>query len=116
VPSPPDDVPLGSGVIVGVWAHVLLILPAVALGALASRAVTRSFGAGTMVLVTGAVLSIVLGLKGSPVWWLGPPLMPAARLGTLGFLPGRVVALTADGVLWTAVVGAVYLRIRRARS
>ena len=57
---------------------------AVALGALASRAVTRSVRNGVTVLVTGAVLVVVLGLSGSVAPWLVPPVMATAR------------ALTAD--------------------
>ncbi|WP_260709928.1 hypothetical protein [Dactylosporangium aurantiacum] len=47
------DPPLAEGVALGVWAHLLLLLPAVALGALSSRAVSVQTARGLAVLVGG---------------------------------------------------------------
>src|SRR5690349_6091544 len=69
-PASPEEPTLMSGLAAGVWAHLIIILPAVVLGAWASRAVTSTFGAGAMVLVAGGVLTIVLGLPHSPLWWV----------------------------------------------
>ncbi|GII24270.1 hypothetical protein [Planosporangium mesophilum] len=112
----PGDPSLLSGVSVGLWAHLVMIAPAVALGACASRAVTGSFGMGAMVVVAGAVLTLVLGLNGSPVWWLAPPMMSVARLATHGFVPSGVAALTVHALAWTAVALAGYVGMRRSRT
>ena len=116
VPTRPDDVPLLSGLSVGVWAHLVVVPPAVALGALASRAVTRTFGLGATVLVAGAVLTLVLGLHGSPLWWAVPPMMAVTRQGTAGFEPVPVILVSAETAVWTAVAALGYHRIRRARA
>ncbi len=99
----------------GLWVHLLAVPPAVALGAMASRAISRTPGAGAMVLATGAVLAIVLGLKGFPAPWLAPPLMSAARyVNTDGSLP-QALGITAWALAWTAAVLFGYSRLRRAR-
>jgi hypothetical protein len=88
----------------------------VAVGALASRAITRTFGLGAAVLVSGGVLTLVLGLHGSPLWWLVPPVMAVTRQGTAGFEPVRVALISAGTLAWTAVAAVVYARIRRVRT
>src|SRR3954447_21255909 len=70
---------VGSGIALGVLAHLLAVPPAVALGALASRAVTGKIRTGVTVLVVGSVLVVVLGLRGSIAPWLVPPVMAMAR-------------------------------------
>lgn len=110
------DPPLSEGIALGVWAHLLLLLPAVALGALASRAVTRQTARGLMVLVGGAVFAVVFGLKSFPVPWVAPPVMAAAR-DTVGaaHLP-TLAAATAWGLAWSAVAVAGYAAIRRRQA
>jgi hypothetical protein len=115
-PQQPGDPSLGSAVAVGLWAHVVVIPPAIALGAWASRAVTGTFGRGTAVLVTGVVLALVLGLKSSPLWWLAPPMLSLARLAQRGFVVVAVLGLTAQALVWTAVTIAGYARLRRRRA
>lgn len=112
----PGDPSLAIGIALGVWAHLLLLLPAVALGALASRAVTLQSARGLAVLVAGIVLAIVLGLKNFPAPWLAPPVMTTAR-DTVGaaHLPAVLLA-TVWGLAWTAVVTGVYGRIRLDRA
>jgi hypothetical protein len=109
---------LGSGLILGVLAHLLAVPPAVALGALASRAVTRSVRTGVAVLVTAAVLVVVLGLKGSWAPWLVPPVMATARaLNDPGTPPaGTLTVLVAWAVLWTSAALTGYAALRRTRS
>jgi hypothetical protein len=107
---------LRSGIAVGLWAHMIITAPAVGLGALASRAVTRTFGIGMTVLAGGAVLSLVLGLRGSPIWWLVPPMMSTTRLATRGFVASGVAAISLHALLWTAVVVAAYAFVRRTRA
>jgi hypothetical protein len=115
-PVRPEDPSILSGIAAGLWAHLVVIPPAVALGALASRAVTRSFGLGAMVLVAGAVLTLVLGLRGSPIWWLAPPMMSVTRLTAQGFVPVGVLTVTGHAALWTAVAVLAYGQIRRVRA
>jgi hypothetical protein len=115
-PVHPGDPSLRSGIAVGLWAHVVIVGPAVALGALASRAVTRTVGTGMTILAGGAVLSLVLGLRDSPIWWLVPPLMSATRLAARGFVPSRVAAISLHALLWTAVAVVGYAIIRRVRA
>ena len=111
-PEQPGDAPLGTGIALGIWAHLLLVPPAVVLGALASRAVTRSAGRGVTTLATGVVLVLVLGLRGSPAPWLVPPAMAVARLASAAD-PGRaVLTVTGWAVAWTVVAGAGYLGLR----
>ncbi|MEV0714706.1 hypothetical protein [Asanoa sp. NPDC050611] len=105
-----------AGIVPGLWAHLASLVAAVGLGALASRPVTRSTLYGIAVLVTGSVLAIVLGLDGSVLPWLAPPLMAAAR--RLADQPGSasLAALSVQAVLWATVVVAIYARFRRTRS
>lgn len=116
-PGTPEP-PLGTGVALGVLAHLLALPAAVALGALASRAVTRSVRTGVTVLVAGTVLAIVLGLSGSVAPWLAPPLMATARaLNEPGAPPGTVLwQLGARATAWCLVVLAGYAVLRRRRS
>jgi hypothetical protein len=105
-------------VLYGLWVHLLAVPPAVALGAISSRAVVRSAGNSAAMLASGFVLALVLGLKGSPVPWLMPPLMPVARLMFSASGCHAVAGLSVLGVslwslAWAAVVLAVYARLRR---
>ncbi|MGI5245652.1 hypothetical protein [Dactylosporangium sp. CA-139066] len=110
------DPPLSTGIALGVWAHLLLLLPAVAIGALASRAVTLQAARGVAVLVAGIVLAIVFGLKNFPVPWLAPPVMITAR-DTVGAAHLPAVALaTAWGLAWTAAAVAAYGQMRKNQA
>jgi hypothetical protein len=112
----PGDPPLSTGIALGVWAHLLLLLPAVALGALASRAVTRQTANGLTVLVSGAVFTIVFGLKSFPAPWLAPPVLTTAR-DTIGAADLTAIAITtAWGLAWTAVALTAYAALRRSRA
>jgi hypothetical protein len=109
---------LATGVAVGVLAHLLALLAALALGALASRAVTGTVRNGLTVLVLGAVLAVVLGLGDSVAPWLAPPLMATARAATEIPLPepGTFALLTAWAVAWSAAALAGYAALRRRRA
>ena len=119
---PPDpgsgEPPTSTGVLLGLLAHVLAVLAAVALGALAGRAVTRRVLPGVAILATGSILAIVLGLRGSIAPWLVPPVMATARELTAVPLPGAgtFVLLTVWAVTWSAAALALYARFRHARS
>jgi len=114
---------LGSGIALGILAHLLAIPPAVALGALSSRAVTRTVRTGVAVLAVAAVLVVVLGLQGSWAPWLVPPVMATARaLNGRGTPPhgtpttGTLVLLVVWAALWTAAAFTGYAALRRSRS
>lgn len=109
------DPPLAQGIALGVWAHLLLLVPAVALGALSSRAVSLQAARGLAVLVGGVVLAVVLGLKQSPAPWLAPPLMTTARDTVGGADAAAVLVTTGWGLAWAALALAGYAGLRRGR-
>ena len=112
------EVAVAPGVALGVLAHLLAIPPALALGALASRAVTRSVRNGVTVLVVAAVLVVVLGLQGSIAPWLVPPVMATARVLNDATVPpaGTLALLCGWALAWCATAFAGYGWVRRARS
>jgi hypothetical protein len=111
----PGDPPLAAQLAVGVWAHAIAVPVAVALGALASRAVTRRATYGALVLSTGVVATIVLGLRGSAAPWLVPPVMAAARAAHEPDAAG-LVTVTGHALAWTAAAVAAYAWLRRSRT
>lgn len=117
-PPGPGEPSVAAGILLGLLAHLVAALGAVTLGALAGRAVTRRVLPGVAVLVSGSILVIVLGLRGSIAPWLVPPVMAMAR--ELGALPapdaGRMALLTVGTVLWCTVALSIYARLRRSRS
>ena len=114
----PGEPSLAAGVTLGALAHLLMLPAAVGLGALASRAVTRSIRNGVAVLVTGAVLVVVLGLSGSIAPWLVPPVMATARSLSRPTLPaaGTFLLLSGWTLVWCAVALTAYAGLRRRRS
>ncbi|MFK3981264.1 hypothetical protein ACI2K4_12890 [Micromonospora sp. NPDC050397] len=115
-PEDPSDLPLARGIALGVWAHLLVLPAAVALGALASRAATNSPRYGVLVLVTGAVWAVVFGLRDSVLPWAAPPMMATARAVTTGPDGLRVAELTTHALLWSAAVVSLYAWLRRHRA
>ncbi len=118
-PAPGTSEPsLATGVALGILAHLLALPAAVALGALASRAVTRGVRNGVVVLVSGSVLAIVLGLSGSVAPWAAPPLMATARALNQPVLPAGAVfwQLGAWAAAWCLAALAGYAHLRRRRS
>jgi hypothetical protein len=114
----PGESSIGAGVLAGILAHLLAVPAGVALGALASRVVTRTVRNGLIVLVVGAVLTIVLGLRGSVAPWLVPPVMAVARRLTAPQLPSgaTLVLLTGWTVAWCGVALTGYGALRRRRA
>nr|WP_204342995.1 hypothetical protein [Micromonospora terminaliae] len=115
-PSGPGDRPLVEGLALGLWAHLLALPAAVALGALASRAITRSAGYGVAVLTLGAVTALVLGLSGSVAPWLVPPVLPTARALAGPLAASTGLLLTAWALAWAAVALTGYAWGRRSRA
>jgi hypothetical protein len=112
----PPPLPLGQALTVGIWAHLLVIPAAVALGGWASRAVSKTRVSGVLVLVVGTLMAIMLGLKGSPVPFLAPPLMATARAAAEGISTGAVWGLTIWSLIWSAAALAGYWRLRLRRA
>jgi hypothetical protein len=115
-PERPDDLPIMLGLAVGLWAYLLTLPAAIALGALASRAATASPLYGVAVLVGGVVGAFVFGLKTSVVPWLAPPVLATARASTAGPAAGTLAVLTAHALAWSAVALAGYAWLRRRRA
>ncbi|WKU02520.1 hypothetical protein [Micromonospora sp. HUAS LYJ1] len=111
----PGDPSVVAALALGLWAHLLALLPAVALGALASRALTRSAGYGVAVLAVGAVGTLVLGLRGSVAPWLVPPVLATARALADSVPAGTVLLLSVWALAWAGVALAGYAGWRRAR-
>jgi hypothetical protein len=115
-PEEPGDPSLASGVTAGVWAHLLLVPPALLLGALASRAVVGNAARGLAILAGGTVLAFVLGTKSSPVPWLMPPLLPTARATVAGLDAPALALQTAVALAWTLAASAAYTALRRRNT
>ncbi|TYC26183.1 hypothetical protein [Micromonospora sp. MP36] len=116
VETGPGDLPVAAGVALGLWAHLLALPAAVALGALASRAVTRSAGYGVAVLAVGVVGTLVLGLSSSVAPWLVPPVMPTARALTGALTASTALLLSAWALFWAVVALSGYAWVRRTRA
>ncbi len=99
----------------GLWVHLISALPAVAVGAYASRAVTRARGWGVSMLVGASVLVLVLGLNGAgPLRWLVPQIVGAIKAGNDGNLVSGLV-ITVHAIAWSALFFGAYLVLRARR-
>ncbi len=108
---------LFAALLLGLWAHLIAVPPAVALGALSSRVITTSAGRAAAVLAGAVVLAIVLGVPGSPVPWLGPPLLGVARaLNGQHVKYATLLPLTLWALVWAAVIVVGYGWLRRRRA
>lgn len=112
-PHEAGDPPLADGVIAGVWANLLLLPPALALGALASRAAVGTAARGVAVLAGGAVVGFAFGVRDSPVAWLAPPLIPTSRSTVDGLAVGSMLGYTAQALVWAVLVLVGYVMLRR---
>jgi len=99
---------------IGVWAHALSALAAVALGAWSSRVIAQTAGIAVCVLAGGSVLAIVVGLSGA-LRWLAPPLDAVAEATGQGLSAASVTGLTVWAVAWAGAVAAGYWRLRLRR-
>ncbi|TCB99216.1 hypothetical protein E0H26_07440 [Micromonospora zingiberis] len=115
-PTGPEDRSIAAGLALGLWAHLLALPAAVALGALASRVITRTAGYGVAVLALGVVLALVLGLAGPALGWLAPPLLPTARALAGSLSVTTAALLTGWALLWAWMALAGYLQARHRRA
>lgn len=106
----------GTGILLGLWAHMLFLLPALAVGGWASRTLTRTAGRGSAVLASGVVLAFVLGLPHSPVVVLAPPLVATDRMMANQAAFGTALGLTVWALIWSGVMLAGYGWLRRSRT
>jgi len=111
-----NSVDVGSGVALGIWVHAIITPPAVAIGAWSSRVISGAAGRATAVLTSALVLAYVIGLRGSPVPWLAPPLVSTARSLDAGASFAAVSGLTVWALVWGAVAIAGYGWLRRSRA
>ncbi|MFG1915749.1 hypothetical protein [Micromonospora sp. NPDC048898] len=115
-PVEPGDRSIPVGLALGLWAHLLAVPAAVALGALASRASVGGAAYGVAVLTLGGVGAVVLGLSGSVAPWLAPPIMAAARATGGHATALTLLALSGWALAWSAAVVGGYLWRRRAHG
>ncbi|WP_035856615.1 hypothetical protein [Cryptosporangium arvum] len=101
-----------TGLLFGLWIHLLSALTGLAIGAWASRATSPDLGRATIVLVAGVVLVLGLG-SGSvdPLGWLVPRLTASVRAANDNAVVD-VVLLSVHGLVWIALVLAGYVRAR----
>ncbi|WP_328342821.1 hypothetical protein [Micromonospora sp. NBC_00421] len=109
----PGDLPLPVALTLGLWAHLLALLPATAVGALASRALTRNAGYGVAVLAVGVVGTLALGLRDSVAPWLVPPVLATARALAGPLSAGTALLLSGWALAWTGLALAGYTWQRR---
>jgi hypothetical protein len=104
-----------NSILFGIWVHLISAIPAIAVGAYASRAVTRARGWGVSMLVGASVMVLVLGLNGAgPLRWLVPQIVGAIKAGNDGdLLTGLVI--TVHAIVWSALFLAAYLVLRARR-
>ncbi|MEU5782649.1 hypothetical protein [Micromonospora lupini] len=115
-PVEPGDRSVPVGIALGLWAHLLAVPAAVALGALASRASVGGAAYGVSVLALGGVGAVVLGLSGSVAPWLAPPIMATARTTAGDAAALTLLGLTLWGLVWSAAAVGGYLWRRRAQG
>ncbi|MFG3559105.1 hypothetical protein ACGGAQ_32505 [Micromonospora sp. NPDC047557] len=115
-PVEPGDRSVPVGIALGLWAHLLAVPAAVALGALASRASVVGAAYGVAVLALGGVGAVALGLRGSVAPWLVPPIMATARTTAGDGAALTLLGLTLWASAWSAAVTAGYLWRRRAQG
>lgn len=115
-PAKAGDPSLGTGIGLGIWAHLVMLLPSVAMGAIASRAVTVTAGRGVSVLGGAVVATLVFGLSSSPAPWLVPPALAVTKRASAAFDLAGVSVVTCWALLWTAVATGGYLLVRQVRS
>ncbi|MFG1841230.1 hypothetical protein ACGFH8_22755 [Micromonospora sp. NPDC049175] len=115
-PVEPEHRSIPVGLALGLWAHLLAVPAAVALGALASRASAGGAAYGVAVLTLGGVGAVVLGLSDSVAPWLAPPIMAAARTTAGDAAALTLLGLTGWALAWSTVVIGGYLWRRRAQG
>jgi hypothetical protein len=108
---------LAASWLLGLWVHAVVVPPAVALGAWCSRVVLGNAGRAITALAAGVTAVMLLGLKSSPLPWLAPPLLSAARTLTAEHVNyPMLLPLTAWALAWAGVLLGGYAWLRRRRA
>jgi hypothetical protein len=106
---------MGSALALGLWVHLVAAVPALAVGALASRPITLTRGWGAATLVGATVLVLVLDVAEiKVVRWLVPQLLGPAKAALHGDVLYGVI-VTAHALVWSAALVGLYLLIRHRR-
>ncbi|TQS47074.1 hypothetical protein [Cryptosporangium phraense] len=101
-----------TGLLFGLWIHVLSALTGLAIGAWSSRAVSPDLGRATLTLVGGVVLVLALGSGAvDPLGWLVPRLTASVKAANDGSLLD-VTLLGLHGLAWISLALAGYTRTR----
>ncbi|HEY3685637.1 MAG TPA: hypothetical protein VGL93_21580 [Streptosporangiaceae bacterium] len=100
-------------VLVGLAVHLLTLLPGVALGALTTRTVTGDAPAEYVALVGGLLIAVLPGLANGPVSWIAVPLFRLLRAANDHRLELAAPGIAVHVAVWTLVVTAAYLLLRR---
>ena len=103
-------------VLVGLGVHLLTYLPGVALGALTTRAVTGDAPAEYVALVCGLLIAVLPGLAEGPPSWIALPIFRLLRASNAHGLSAAAPGIAVHVAVWTAVVTAGYLLLRRRRA
>lgn len=103
-------------ILAGLAVHLLTYLPGVALGALTTRAVTGDAPAEYVALVCGLLVAVLPGLADGPPGWIALPIVRLLRTANEHRLNVAAPGIAAHVAVWTAVVLAVYLLLRRRRA
>lgn len=107
--------PALSAVALGVWIHIVAAVPALAVGAIASRPITQTRGWGVATLVGATVVVLVLDVSELKiVRWLVPQLMGPSKSAEHGDVLYGVI-VTAHALVWAAVLVGAYLLLRQRR-
>ncbi|GAA2574558.1 hypothetical protein SMC26_36325 [Actinomadura fulvescens] len=105
----------GTALAAGLGLNLLVAAAGTFLGAWTSRAVIPDAGVSLLALLGGATAALLLSI--GPLSWLSVPMVAWIRAAHDG--PGEFVAafpgLALHLGLWTAVVGVVYVVVRRGR-
>jgi hypothetical protein len=109
------DSSVGAAILLGLWLHVTAAVPAIAIGAIASRPITRTRGWGVTALVGGAVIVLVLGVANAPgIRWLVPQLLGLMRSAQRGDVV-LALLLTVHAFVWSGLLFLGYFGLRNRR-
>jgi hypothetical protein len=102
------------GLLLGAAAHLAVVVPAITLGAAASRLVTGDPMKSVGVLFAGVIVTYAFGRRDLSVEWLVPPVLATLRVLT-DPSPSAALAVAARALCWSAVALAGYAAIRLRR-
>jgi hypothetical protein len=112
IKAPKHAVDIPGGLAYGLWIHALATLTGLAIGAWASRAVSRDAGRATLTLVAGVVLVLALGSGAAdPLGWVVPRLTATVRAENTGDVV-QAGLLTVHALVLVGLTLGAYVRTR----